>query len=101
MEFTQLRPIANTFLRQFLIQIFISTQVSTPVITNTIPSSRNRGAIEDVFVKATRIEALASGLVYYLSREMVHDEPEGGFVKWAIGVALETLGMGMDVIPTL
>ena len=100
-DFTQLKPTTNSFLRQLLIQTFVSTQVSTPVITNTLPSSRNRGAIEEVFIKATRIEALASGLIYFLSGGMGHDEPEETFVKWAIGVALGTLRVGMDVIPNL
>jgi nucleolar MIF4G domain-containing protein 1 len=65
--------------------------------------TRNRGAVEEVFIKATRIETLALGLVYFLSTEMTRpkDGEKEGLVKWASGVAVDTLRTGMDIIPNL
>lgn len=82
--------------------LFVATQVSTPVLgKSTLPTTQNRGAVEEVFIKATRIEALALGLVYFLSQEMsaAADEEDGGLVKWASSVAVDTLRTRMDVIP--
>jgi nucleolar MIF4G domain-containing protein 1 len=70
-----------------------------------LPTARNRSTIEDTFIKATRIENLALGLVYFLtgpfSEQSYEDEEIADLVKWASGLALETLRTGVDVIPTL
>jgi len=102
-DFTLLKPRTSNFLKDFLTHLFISTQVSTPILGATVPTTRNRGAIEEVFIKATRIETLALGLVYFLSTEMTRpkDGEKEGLVKWASGVAVDTLRTGMDIIPNL
>jgi nucleolar MIF4G domain-containing protein 1 len=84
-------------------QVFIGTQVSVPVLSTSVPTTRNRGALEDVFIKATRIEALSLGLLYFLGKEMSRIEGEDGvdLIKWAAGVAMDTLRTGMDVVPNL
>lgn len=64
-----------------------------------MPETRNRGAIEEVFIKAAKIEALAMGLVYFLTNSF-RDE-ENAFVKWAANVAKETLKAGVDIMPML
>lgn len=81
----------------------MATQVSTPVLGTVAPSARNRGAVEEVFIKATRMEALAMGLVYFFSREMVDVELGTGseIIKWTSGVAVDTLRTGVDIVPIL
>jgi len=70
-----------------------------------VPVSRNRGAIEGIFIKATRIDTLAMGLVYFMSEAFRNASKEedvmGKLVKWASGLAKDTLQTGVDVVPTL
>lgn len=102
-DFTLLKPRTSDFLKDIFTQLFISTQVSTPILGAFIPATRNRGVIEEVFIKATRIEALALGLVYFLSTVMTKPKngEKDGLIKWASGVAVDTLRTGMDIIPNL
>jgi nucleolar MIF4G domain-containing protein 1 len=77
--------------------------VSVPVLGTSIPTTRNRGGLEEVFIKATRIGALALGLLYFLHKKM--SQPTDGnseqLVRWATEVAVDTLRTGMDIIPNL
>ncbi|KIM84076.1 hypothetical protein PILCRDRAFT_818381 [Piloderma croceum F 1598] len=102
-DFALLKPSTCTFLSNFFIHLFIATQASVPVLGNSIPTTRNRGALEQVFIKATRMESLALGLLFFLQKEM--SQPRDGdseqLVKWATGVALDTLRTGMDVVTNL
>jgi len=106
-DFTILKPKTRTFLRDFFIQLFISSQASTPTyqaITKDTPLTRNRAAVEQIFIKATRIETLALGLLYFLGEAFRDEDDEDGraeAVKWAVEVAKDTLRTGMDVIPNL
>ncbi|KAL1703573.1 armadillo-type protein [Schizophyllum commune] len=103
-DFTVLKPRGRAFLRELLEQIFVASQTASPVLGAT-PQTRNRGAVEEVFIKAARVEALAMGLVYFITqvvmKEASADDAEGKFVKWAGGVAKETLRTGLDVVPGL
>ena len=103
-DFTVLKPRGRAFLRELLVQIFVASQTASPVLGAT-PQTRNRGAVEEVFIKAARVEALAMGLVYFITqvimKETSADDAEGKFVKWAGGVAKETLRTGLDVVPGL
>ncbi|KAL1752461.1 armadillo-type protein [Schizophyllum commune] len=103
-DFTVLKPRGRAFLRELLVQTFVATQTASPVLGAT-PQTRNRGAVEEVFIKAARVEALAMGLVYFITqvvmKEASADDAEGKFVKWAGGVAKETLRTGLDVVPGL
>lgn len=90
-----------------MMHICISSQLSTPLISSDpkdIPKTRNRGAIEEVFIKSTRIQALSLGLMYFLN-EVVKPEvgelDDSRFLSWANKVALNTLRTGLDVVPTL
>lgn len=102
-DFTILKPRTADFLNDLFTQLFIATQVSVPVLGTSVPTTRNRGTLEEVFIKATRMEALALGLIYFLSKEMprLKSEDGEGSVKWATGVAVDTLRTGLDVIPNL
>ncbi|KAL1683344.1 armadillo-type protein [Schizophyllum commune] len=103
-DFTVLKPRGRAFLRELIVQIFVASQTASPVLGAT-PQTRNRGAVEEVFIKAARVEALAMGLVYFITqvvmKEASADDAEGKFVKWAGGVAKETLRTGLDVVPGL
>jgi len=60
--------------------------------------SRNRGAVEDIFIKATKIENMGLGLIFFLSNAFRGEE---GLLGWASALARETLQMGMNEIPRL
>ncbi|KAI0264458.1 hypothetical protein BC834DRAFT_924661 [Gloeopeniophorella convolvens] len=98
-DFTMLKPRTRKFLSYFFQQLFISSQVSTPVLGNTMPSARDKGPVEEIFIKATRVETLAMGLAYIITEMKKSWEDE--FVRWAGGVAVDTLRVGLDIIPTL
>jgi len=70
-----------------------------------IPTTRNRATIEEIFVKAARIENLAIGLVYFLTNVfMKHasdDDTNTNLFKWASKLALDILRTGVDIIPSL
>ncbi|KAL1738484.1 hypothetical protein HDZ31DRAFT_50919, partial [Schizophyllum fasciatum] len=103
-DFTALKPRGRAFLRELLVQVLMATQTASPVL-GAVPQTRNRGAVEEVFIKAARVEALAMGLVYFLTQAVMRDTTEddalGRFVRWAGGVAKETLRTGLDVVPGL
>lgn len=102
-DFTVLKPQTRVFLKELLTQIFISTQISTPLLSSDPkdhPASKNRGSIEEVFIKATKMQTLALGLIYFIGETFKSDE-EGILVKWASQVAIDTLRTGMDVISGL
>lgn len=73
--------------------------------TSQLPTTRNRAAIEEIFVKAARIENLTIGLVYFLTnvfmRHASDDDTVTNFVKWASKLALDILRTGVDIIPSL
>lgn len=106
MDFTILKLRTQEFLRELFSHIFVNSQRSTPVVhmeLSGITFTRNRTAIEEIFIKATRVQALAMGLVYYLTtmtkdRSGPNDE-SAKFVRWAAGVAIDTLRTAMDSVP--
>lgn len=98
-DFTLLKPQSQKFLKELFIQVFVASQGSSPVLMDHADElgSRNRGVIENIFTKATKVENLGQGLIYFLS----HTFREDGFLKWASLVAKETLQSGVDYIPRL
>ena len=105
-DFTALKPRAEEFLREAFSHIFINTQRSTPITnmnSSKVTFTRSRTAIEEIFIKATRVQALAMGLVYFLTT-MAKDRSgvDGEFAKfipWAAGVAIDTLRNAVDSVP--
>jgi nucleolar MIF4G domain-containing protein 1 len=86
------------------VQVFVGTQAASPLVGElTEPKTRNRSAMEEVFIKAARIEALAMGLVYFIGQEFRRESGErgGDLTTWAAGIAKDTLRTGLDVIPVL
>jgi nucleolar MIF4G domain-containing protein 1 len=102
-DFTILKPRTSNFLKDLFTHLFIATQVSVPAIGTTVPTTRNQGAVEEVFIKAMRLEALALGLIYFLQKEMSQpkDRNDKGLISWATRVAVDTLRTGMDLVPNL
>lgn len=99
-DFTVLKPQTRKFLRELFVQIFAATQASSPILANDAleQASRNRGAVEEIFIKATKLENLGLGLIFFLSNAFKGEE---GLLKWASTVAKETLQTGMNEIPRL
>ncbi|KAF7374789.1 MIF4G/MA4-domain-containing protein [Mycena sanguinolenta] len=105
-DFTTLKPQSREFLKELMVQLFVSSQISAPVVAaGTDVTTRNRGPVEEIFIKASRVEALAMGLVYFLTEAFrdVDEMPEGmgKLVRWASGVAKDTLRTGVDIVPSL
>ena len=90
-----------------MMHTFISSQISSPLISSDakdIPKTRNRGPLEEVFIKTTRIQTLSLGLMYFFNeviKQEVENIDDSGFLSWATKVALDTLRTGLDVVPTL
>ncbi|PPQ83942.1 hypothetical protein CVT26_008765 [Gymnopilus dilepis] len=105
-DFTMLKPRTKEFLKELFVQIFINSQRTTPLPISDMSKltfTRNRNAVEEIFIKGSRVQALAMGLVYFLT-ETFKDKSEtelAKFLRWAIGVAKDTLRTGVDLIPTL
>ncbi|KAF7312428.1 MIF4G/MA4-domain-containing protein [Mycena indigotica] len=98
-DFTTLKSQSTAFLRELFVQLFVCSQTSTPLADiNALPATRNRSSVEEIFIKATRIETLAIGLAYFLTETL---QSESDVVQWACGVAKDTLRTGVDFIPSL
>jgi nucleolar MIF4G domain-containing protein 1 len=100
-DFTVLKPRTRDFLSHLFHQVFANSQVSTPILSGSgeLTRTRNKLPLEEIFIKATRSQALTMGLVYFLT-EMKKASGEE-FIQWASTVAIDTLRTGVDVIPTL
>ncbi|KAI0038012.1 ARM repeat-containing protein [Auriscalpium vulgare] len=102
-DFTSLKTQTQKFMTEFHRHLFLNSQSSAPVLssdTKNLLFARKKSALEEIFIKATRIETLAAGLAYFLPRTFkltASEDPETVFMAWASGVAVETLRTG---IPT-
>lgn len=76
-------------------QLFINSQASTPTLSSdpkVLPTSRDRAAVEEIFMKARRIPNLPLGLIYFLGETFRHNsDTDGELVKWANRIAMDTL----------
>ncbi|KAF9525634.1 hypothetical protein CPB83DRAFT_859086 [Crepidotus variabilis] len=107
-DFTSLKPRTVGFLKELLKQLFINSQLSTPLAISDISKitfTRNRNAMEEIFIKASRVQTFAMGLVYFLSEafkaDFETDAAASKFFRWCVEVAKETLRIGIDLVPTL
>ncbi|KAI9440011.1 hypothetical protein H4582DRAFT_2111151 [Lactarius indigo] len=85
-DFTVLKPRTRDFLSHFFRQLFADSQTSIPTL-------------QKIFVKAARTQVLAMGLVYFLTEMKKGSDEE--FIRWAIGVAIDALRTGLDIVPVL
>ncbi|KAG1821658.1 uncharacterized protein BJ212DRAFT_1445192 [Suillus subaureus] len=100
-DFTMLKPQTRSFLKELFIQLFIASQVTSPMLSTDsgdYPSMRNRGSLEEIFLKTSRIENLGLGLIFFMSNTF---KGEDGFLTWASSIAKETVQTGMDHIPRI
>ncbi|KAJ3536451.1 hypothetical protein NM688_g6834 [Phlebia brevispora] len=105
-DFTVLKPQTHTFFLELFAHLLIDTQLSTPLLSSdpkSYPTTRNRGPLEEVFIKATRVQALALGLIYFLGEYFRKTKEDEGtdFLNWAAKVAIDTLRTGVDVVAGL
>ena len=108
MDFTRLKIQTRDFFKDLFIQIFVNSQRSTPLSksnVNDLVFTRNRNAVEEIFIKVSPVESLAMGLVFFLSesfpeKQFKSDDGFSRFLKWAVGVAMDTLRTGIDLIPS-
>jgi len=108
-DFTVLKPRTHEFLKELMIQVFLNSQRSMPLTQDTTNAAftHNQNALEEIFIKASRIQSLAMGLVYFLSRafqgDSTADDDDGysKFIQWAVGTAKGTLQTGIDVVTAL
>ncbi|KAH9178229.1 hypothetical protein EDB89DRAFT_2111852 [Lactarius sanguifluus] len=98
-DFTVLKPRTRDFLSHFFRQLFANSQSSIPTLQSDVPPTRIKTSLEEIFVKAARIQVLAMGLVYFLTEMKKGSEEE--FIRWAIGVAIDALRTGLDIVPAL
>ena len=107
MDFTNLKPQTHQFFTELFTHVLVNTQLPTPLLSadpKDLPNTRNRGPLEEVFIKATRIETLALGLVYFLGQTLGQGKDQdggSGFIKWATKVAVETLRTGVDIVAAI
>ena len=107
-DFMRLKSQTRDFFKELFIQIFVNSQRSTPLANSNIQGlvfTRNRNAVEEIFNKVSRVEALAMGLVFSLSesfpeKRFKSDDGLSKFLKWAVGVAKDTLRSRIDLIPS-
>ena len=101
MDFTALKPRTRDFLSHLFHQVFANSQVSTPILSGSgeLPRTRNKRPLEEILIKATRIQALTMGLVYFLTE--IKKASEEDFIQWACTVAIDTLRTGVDAMPAL
>jgi len=99
-DFSALKDQTKHFIKEFLLHLFIDTQISTPSVIESAQSvaqkiiSRNRDSVEEVFRKANVHEGLRVGLHYFINRVFKKDMEEDGdgFVAWAVEISTEVLG---------
>ncbi|KAJ3907916.1 hypothetical protein F5879DRAFT_1008029 [Lentinula edodes] len=99
-DFTMLKSQTQMFLHQLFIYLFLSSQSKSPLISANTSSSRNRSSIEEVFIKASRLQTLAMGLVFFLSKRLSLAENDE-LVKWGTEIAKDTLRSRLDIVPDL
>ena len=95
-DFAVLKPQTRGFMGELFTHVLANTQLATPLLgSQELPNTRNKGSLEEVFLKGAKVPALALGLAYFIREEF---KGEDGFLKWASQVALQTLRTGTDVV---
>lgn len=107
MDFTVLKRRTRTFIADILRHIFVASQHTIPYIgdvNSPLTQARNRKALEEVFMKAIRVENLAMGILYFMKDAFpssgVGDDngDDTDVIKWGCRIAKETLiAQAMDI----
>ena len=90
-DFTRLKTQTRDFFKEMFIHIFIKYTGKQDLVF-----TRNRNVVEEIFIKVSRVETLAMGLVLCLlelfpEKHFKSDDGFSKFLKWAVGVAKDTL----------
>ncbi|KAF5391624.1 hypothetical protein D9757_002400 [Collybiopsis confluens] len=105
LDFTTIKPQTRTFLKHFFLNLFVSSQSISPLVGSEVGSSRDRASIEEIFTKAGRLQTLAMGLMFFISKVLsiddVNDPELVRLVKWGVEIAKDTLRSGLDIVPDL
>jgi nucleolar MIF4G domain-containing protein 1 len=95
-------------LKELILHVLINSQMGTPFLPlhtshTSFNPAKNRLIIEEIFLKAARIQNLAVGLVYFISEISKEDIDERvrDYVKWSSSLAIETLQTGIDVMSSI
>ena len=95
-DFAALKKPARAFMHELFVHVFANTQLATPwLASQDLPGARDKGALEDVFLKGAKLRALALGLTYYLREAFKAGD---GFLDWASQIALQVLQSSVDVM---
>ncbi|KAJ8072377.1 suppressor of glycerol defect [Marasmius tenuissimus] len=106
-DFTQIKPQAQKFLDELFVNIFLSSQSSSPLTDIGRNATRNRGSVEEIFLRVTKFQTLAMGLLFFFSKVFCSrlddnvDEETRKLVKWGVEVVKDTIQTGLDIIPSL
>lgn len=107
-DFTILKPQTKEFLKELLTQILVASQLSTPLLTDDISSiqlTKNRTPVEEIFIKASRVDTLAMGLAYFLTETFKplrnETDPGSKSLSWGVALATDTLKSGLDFVQEL
>jgi len=107
-DFTILKPQSRDFFKELFTQVLYASQLTSPLLTDDLASlspSKNRQAVEEIFLKASRIDTLAMGLAYFLTETFKslkgENDPVSKFVMWGSGLATDTLRTGLDFVGAL
>ncbi|KAF6754394.1 MIF4G/MA4 domain-containing protein [Ephemerocybe angulata] len=107
-DFTVLKPQSKEFLRELISQILFASQLTSPLLTDdlsTVSLTKNRTPIEEIFIKASKVDTLAMGLAYFLAEEFrslrKEEDSVSKFLSWGVALATETLRSGLDFVQAL
>lgn len=109
LNFLQLKKQTRSFLDTLLYEVFVASQVKTPIISPAQLSAvwrqkpRDREALEKVALQVLKHAQLTKGLLLYLpgmEKRKLHKAPqpdEAGFVQWATTVMRDALETGTSL----
>jgi nucleolar MIF4G domain-containing protein 1 len=101
-DFTTVKSQGRLFFTEFFKQTFFSSHLANPSANpeKAAMPAFDRMAIEEVFIKAVKLPAVATGIVFFLSKHVAPHTEEGkgeNFASRACEVAMDTLRTGLDV----
>ena len=97
---------------ELLLHVLLNSQRTVPLVHSNYTSltlTRNLTNLQEIFIKAGKVETLGMGLVYFFSQlffevgegEGLSLEAKGDFgdfVKWAVDAAKETLRRSVEML---
>jgi len=95
LDFGNLQPQTQVFLDIFFNQVFVSSQVTSPVVKEVNPEVRlDKKNLEAIFKKALKIPELSKGLLYIIPSLFKQRKKKSEFLTWAVDTVKYTLRSG-------